>query len=161
MSRTSGLASGLKKAPEPFPNLLMRQKLTALQRSLTALDGLDEAVFFREVSGDNVLHDFVRTATALRSASGEAGFEFGIEVNFHVIKIRERRGGSNVLGGRPTLVALFDGVGTLALERRAPARMFPYATVECVDKWAIRSVSDFPRARSTSLSRHDLVARGY
>jgi hypothetical protein len=74
----------------------MRQELASLQCRFASLDRFDEAVFFHKVTGDNFLNHFLRIATTLSGASTQARFKVGVEMDFHVMKIRERKGRSNI-----------------------------------------------------------------
>ena len=56
---TSELSSGLQKAPEPFTYLLMGENFSAFQSCFAPLHRFDETILFLEITGDNILHNFV------------------------------------------------------------------------------------------------------
>ena len=86
---TNGRPSGLKKAPKPLANLLVREKFAAVQSGLAPFNGLNETVLFFEVTRNHVLHNFVRIAALLDRPLCEPRLQVGAEMDFHGFKIRE------------------------------------------------------------------------
>jgi hypothetical protein len=72
---------------QPFADLLMREMVAVFQSVLAVFDGFDEAVFFFEIAGNNVLHKVVRVAALLVRTLCEAGLQLGFEMNFHAFTI--------------------------------------------------------------------------
>jgi len=66
----------------------MCQELTTLQSGFPAVHGLNEAIFFREVTSHNILHDLIRVDALLSCALCEPGLQVGSELHFHAFNIR-------------------------------------------------------------------------
>jgi hypothetical protein len=87
-AETTGLSSGLQESTEPVAYLFMCQDFAALQGSLAALHGFDEAIFLLEVTRYNFLHNVIEIDTLLRCSLAQAGLHVGRELDFHCPKIR-------------------------------------------------------------------------
>ena len=90
---------------QPFADLLMREMVAVFQSVLAAFDGFDEAVFFFEIAGNNVLHKLVRVAALLARTLREAGLQLGFEMNFHAFTIEHNQStGNGVMDELPAAV---------------------------------------------------------
>src|SRR5579872_5896211 len=69
----------------------MRQKFAPRQCGLAPFDGFDEAVFFLEVTRNNILHSLIELAALLGRSLRELRLQVGVEMNFPALKIRENR----------------------------------------------------------------------
>jgi hypothetical protein len=91
LALTNGLPSGLQKAPEPVAHLFMRQKFAPLHSGLAPFHRFDKAVFFFEVARHYILHSLIEVAALLGRSLREPVLQVGVEMNFHALKIREKR----------------------------------------------------------------------
>ena len=66
----------------------MGQEFAALQGGLTPFYRFNEAIFFLEIAGDDILHDLGRVKTFLGSTLCKSRLQIGSELNFHGLKIR-------------------------------------------------------------------------
>jgi hypothetical protein len=66
----------------------MGQKLTAFQGGLAPSHGLDKAVFFLEITRNDILYNFIQSDSPLSRSLRQAGLQIGIELDFHGLKIR-------------------------------------------------------------------------
>jgi hypothetical protein len=76
----------------------MRQKFAPLQSRLAPFDGLDKTVFFLKVTCHNILHGLIEVPALLGRSLRQAGFQVGVEMNFHALRLLENRPLGKVAG---------------------------------------------------------------
>ena len=64
----------------------MGEKIVPLQRSLAALHGFNETVFFLEITGDDILHSLVEFTALLGRALGKMGLHIRGKMYFHALQ---------------------------------------------------------------------------
>jgi len=77
----------MQETPEPVAHLFMGQKFAPSQCGLAALHRLDKAVFFLEVTRDNILHGFIEVAALLGRSLRKPLLQVRGEMNFHGLNI--------------------------------------------------------------------------
>lgn len=77
---------GASNTPQALTDLLMRQKLAALQSCLTPSDSFHETIFLLKVTRDNTAHKLIRLDAVLFRSLHEPCLHIRCKSNFHSLK---------------------------------------------------------------------------